>query len=139
MLSTLDGISGDHFYFSNRMIIRDIPPGLPSNPCFDDWLMEVLDLIVTVVCVGLHPDTMDNCRICVLCTSFMVSDFELRVDVYGLEVNKKSHSQRLQSGSGSSPKKSKVILGTLFDNFYCSVFSIRLCSVKCSMTMTFHS
>ena len=27
MLSTLDGISGDHFYFSNRMIIRDIPPG----------------------------------------------------------------------------------------------------------------
>jgi len=61
MLSTLDGISGDHFYFSNRMIIRDIPP-----------------------------------------------DFELRVDVYGLEVNKKSHSQRLQSGGGSSPKKSKT-------------------------------
>jgi hypothetical protein len=62
MLSTVDGISADHFYFSNRMVIRDIPP-----------------------------------------------DYELRVDVYGLEVPKRSHLEKLKNGgNGSSPKKNKI-------------------------------
>ena len=61
-------------------------------------------------CLCNHPCMSIQIARCWLFSSLPgFLDFELRIDVYGLEVNKKSHSQRLNSGSGSSPKKSKVL------------------------------
>ena len=102
MLSTLDGLSGDHFYFSNRMIIRDIPPGrkmdLDSEPAvyFVVWIGSLFIFLLVDF-------------------PLLFADFELRVDVYGLEVNKKSHAQKLSGSGKSSPKKTKV---SVFDMVY---------------------